>query len=103
MIAGIYFQANSTGADGRTVEGITVGAFDEKFLPGTLLHEPPRALARDVTAEGGRFLLKGLTPGRYFVVAVDTGSVTGGKWVQVGAVRGASLVLSGCTDCPPVA
>jgi hypothetical protein len=100
-IAGIYFEANSAGADGRPVDGVSVGAFDQQFLPGTLVHNPPRALARDVTVDGGRFLLKGLTPGRYFVVA-DTGSVTGGKWVEVGADRGASLVLLGCTDCPPV-
>jgi hypothetical protein len=103
MIAGIYFEADSTGTHGRPVDGVTVGAFAEQFLPGTLQHEPPRALAQAVTADGGGFLLKGLSPGRYFVAAIGSRAVTGGKWVRVGTDRGASLVLLGCTDCPPVA
>lgn len=100
-IEGIYFQHDADGTGNEVVEGVAIGLFREAFVPGSLQYRPPQPIARSTTLRDGRFGFTGLAAGRYWVVPIDQRVAVSGQWVHVTDERGASLILAGCTDCPP--
>ncbi len=102
-IAGIYVEAPSGSDDARPVADVRIGLFTQEFNPGMLMYSPPAPIAQAGTDRDGTFRFDAVEPGRYFVVPVDAEAVVVGRWVTVGADRGASVRLTGCTDCPALA
>jgi hypothetical protein len=76
---------------------VAVEAFTRAFpYIGPLLADQPHPIARAVTDARGRFVLRGLEPGRYFLLF---GRATA-KWVRVGADHGATVTAAICRNCP---
>jgi hypothetical protein len=103
VILGVFGEQQDRGDPVKGVSGIRIGAYDQAFLPGTLVASPPTPLTQTVTGFGGRFRIAGLPPGRYFVAAINAAGVSTGAWVDLSADRGASLMLTSCLRCPPPA
>jgi hypothetical protein len=81
------------------VTGQAIGVFTQAVIPGKVLQHPPTPIATAVTAPDGRFTFHRLEPGRYFIAVAGTGSSVAGHWVVVTRDRGASILLTQCTDC----
>src|SRR5436309_8811938 len=64
---------------------VRVSVYDRAFpVVGPIMVDGPRAIARTVSAADGSFMLRGLRPGRYFVVAQSTA-----RWVELRPWSGA--------------
>jgi hypothetical protein len=83
------------------VANVTVGVFRQAFQPGTLQYSPPAPITRARTDAEGRFSVAGLSPGRYWLVAIDAEAVPSGRWVTVSSQASIPVTLFGCSDCPP--
>lgn len=82
------------------IAGQTIGVFTQAVIPGKVLQHPPTPIATAVTSSDGRFTFHQVKPGRYFITVAETGSSVAGHWVVVTRVRGASILLTLCTNCP---
>jgi hypothetical protein len=99
-VVGVYVRADRQGQAVTAGREVQVGAYQEAFLPGTVMASPPQPVATASTDGQGRFRIGPLEPGRYFVVAIDPVAVTTGTWVDISVGAGATVGLRGCTDCP---
>lgn len=58
-------------------------------------------VAAGVTESDGRFVLRHVPPGRWFLTRTDGRVVPAGQWVSVTPALGATADLVGCSLCPP--
>lgn len=100
VVIGAYTEHASDGSVGEPAQGVTIGLFTEPYAPGSMQYAPPKPIDRATTDTDGVFRFGGLEPGRYFVVPIDARAVVAGRWVSIASDRGATVRLSGCTDCP---
>jgi hypothetical protein len=76
---------------------VAVEAYTRAFpFIGPVVADQPPVVARAVTDGRGRFVLRGLDPGRYFLLF---GRATA-KWVRIGPGRGATVTVAICRNCP---
>ena len=75
---------------------IAVIAYRRAFpFIGPVLANGPKPVARASTDAAGRFVLRGLSAGRYFIVADSTA-----RWVTLPVGRHATTSFAICSDCP---
>ena len=80
----------------RPLARVRVAVYDRAFpVVGPIMVDGPRAIAHTVSASDGTFVLRGLRPGRYFVVAQSTA-----RWVELRPWSGARVTIAVCGDCP---
>jgi hypothetical protein len=76
---------------------VSVEAYTRAFpYIGPVVADQPHPVARAVTDGRGRFVLRGLQPGRYFLLFGRAAA----KWVRVGQDRGATVTAALCRNCP---
>lgn len=98
-ISGIVQSFYSGHRDQLTPAGkVTVTAYRKAFpVFGPVLARGPKPVAKATTDASGRFVLRGLTEGRYFVVVSGTPSA---HWVTLPLGEGAATRFATCADCP---
>ena len=75
---------------------IAVIAYRRAFpFIGPVLAHGPKPAARASTDAAGRYVLRGLSAGRYFIVADSTA-----RWVTLPPGRHATTSFAICSDCP---
>jgi hypothetical protein len=75
---------------------ITVTAYRKAFpFIGPVLAHGPKPVATATTDSAGRFVLRGLAAGRYFLIASSTA-----HWVTLPSGQGATTSFAICADCP---
>jgi hypothetical protein len=79
--------------------GVRIGLFlHEVSFGGPVMSPAPEPFVDTVTGSDGSFRFDGLDPGRYFVLPMSIGS--SGRWAVVTSSSGATVELTGCSDCP---
>jgi hypothetical protein len=100
VVTGRMVAQKADGSHRRPVAGQALGAFTQAIPPGLQLQHPPAPVATTVTSPGGGFVFHRLKPGRYFITVAGAGPSIDGHWVAVTAVRGATVLLIQCPNCP---
>jgi hypothetical protein len=100
MVAGTLVAQKSDGSHRMPIAGQAIGVFTQAVIPGKVLQHPPAPIATATTSSDGGFTFHRLEPGRYFITVAKTGSSVAGHWVMVTGDRGASVLLTQCTNCP---
>jgi hypothetical protein len=81
----------------KPVPGVAVEVFTQAFpFIGPMMQNQPTPIARATSDSGGHFQVRGLTPGRYFVLF---GRATA-RWVRLTPGHGARVTAAMCQDCP---
>jgi len=80
----------------QPLAGVKVLAYTRAFpVVGPIMADGPTPVAHTISGSDGRFVLRGLKPGRYFLVAESSG-----HWVRLSPWTGATLTIAVCRDCP---
>lgn len=99
-VVGRLVSQKADGSDRTPIAGQAIGVFTQPVIPGKVLQHPPTPIATTMTSPDGSFTFHRLSPGRYFITVDETGSSVAGHWVVVAPDRGASILLTHCTNCP---
>lgn len=100
VVAGKLVSQKSDGSDRAPIAGQVIGAFDQVVIPGKPVQHPPAPIMTAVTGADGGFEIRGLRPGRYFVVATSAHLGAAGEWATLTSRHGARVLLIRCVDCP---
>lgn len=106
VVSGRYLDRARPGAVPVPVAGVPVGLFSHSFVPGANAMAGTQGaggeqVAAGVTGPDGRFVLRRVPSGRWFLTRTDGRVVPTGQWVTVSPAVGAAADLVGCSLCPP--
>jgi hypothetical protein len=99
-ILGVYKQTDSQHHKGMPVSGVDIGLYTERFVPGTLVLNPPKPIAVATTGRDGAFRFSNVRPGHYFLTPIAAQGWPGSAILRLTAARGVRVAITGCSDCP---
>ncbi len=99
-ILGVYKQTDSQHHEPTPVSGVEIGLYTERFVPGTLILNPPKPIAVATTGRDGAFRFSNVRPGHYFLTPIAAQGWPGSAILRLTAARGGRVEITGCSDCP---
>lgn len=99
-ILGVYKQTDAQHHEPTPVSGVEIGLYTERFVPGTLIMNPPKPIAVATTGRDGAFRFSNVRPGHYFLTPIAAQGWPGSAMLRLTAARGVRVAITGCSDCP---
>ncbi len=99
VLSGVVLGHLSQGGRQTPLPNAPVGVYRRAVSSGGPIQQnPPEPVATTRTDGDGVFRVRGLSAGRWFVLAIDQAGQ--GVWVRFDPASGAAVTLVVCTDCP---